>query len=198
MLTDAELMVRVQHDDPEAFALLVQRHKPWLTRLLYHLFWNREEAEDGSQEVLLRLWLARGRYEPTASLKTFLFTIARNYWHNRSTRVIRKHPAVSLEDQFGPTARVVIEELADRSPTPEQQVMERYEVFHIRRAVDQLPEKQRLVFILSQYGDMRYAEIAELLGIPEGTVKSRMATAVETLRRGLKASSPSLRHFLTC
>ena len=46
MLSDAELMARVQHDDPGAFAVLAQRHKPWLTRLLYHLFWNREEAED--------------------------------------------------------------------------------------------------------------------------------------------------------
>jgi RNA polymerase sigma-70 factor (ECF subfamily) len=192
MSTDCELMARVKLDDHEAFALLAQRHKPWLMRLLYHLFWSREEAEDGAQEVLLRLWLARHRYEPTANLKTFLFTIARNYWHNRSTRVIRKQPVVSLEEQFGPGARAVIEKLADQSPTPEQQVMERYEVFRIRQAVDALPEKQRLVFILSQYGDMRYSEIAELLGIPQGTVKSRMATAVDTLRRALQGSSPSL------
>lgn len=185
MLTDAELMARVQQEDAEAFALLAQRHKPWLTRMLYHLFWDREEAEDGAQEVLLRLWLARGRYEPTANLRTFLFTIARNYWHNRSTRVIRRHAAKSLEEQFGPGTRALIEELADRDPTPEQQVIERYEVFRIRRAVDGLPEKQRLVFILSQYGDMRYGEIAELLGIPEGTVKSRMSAAVERLRRAL-------------
>lgn len=185
MFTDSELMARVKLDDQEAFGALTERHKPWLTRLLYHLFWSREEAEDGAQEVLLRLWLARGRYEPTANLKTFLFTIARNYWHNRSTRVIRRQPVVSLEEQFGPGTRAVIERLADRSPTPEQQVMERYEVFRIRRAVDSLPEKQRMVFILSQYGDMRYAEIAELLEIPEGTVKSRMATAVQVLRVAL-------------
>jgi len=68
--------------------------------------------------VLLRLWLARRTYEPTANLRTFLFTIARNYWHNRSTRVIRKTNAVSLEEQFGPNARRVIEELATRRPRP--------------------------------------------------------------------------------
>lgn len=184
-VSDAELMQLVCRGDPEAFAALAQRHKPWLTRLLYHLFWNHEEAEDGSQEVLLRLWLARERYAPGASLKTFLFTIARNYWHNRSTRVIKRHPVVSLEEQFGPWARQVIEELADQDPTPEQVVIARYEVFRLRRAVDRLPEKLRLVFILSQYGDMRYAEVGEVLGIPEGTVKSRMAAAVERLRRAL-------------
>lgn len=185
MLSDQELMARVKRDDREAFGLLAQRHKPWLTRLLYHLFWSREEAEDGAQEVLLRLWLARGRYEPSANPKTFLFTIARNYWHNRSTRVIRKQRVVSLEDQFGPGTRAVIERLADQRPTPEEQVIQSYQVFRIRRAVDQLPEKQRLVFILSQYGDLRYSEIAQLLEIPEGTVKSRMATAVEALKRAL-------------
>jgi RNA polymerase sigma-70 factor (ECF subfamily) len=60
--------------------------------------------------------------------------------------------------------------------------MQRWEVFRIRRAVGELPEKQRLVFVMSHFADMRYAEIAELVGIPEGTVKSRMATAVRALR----------------
>lgn len=50
MLDDHELMARVRADDPEAFKLLVQRHQQWLTRLLYQLFWSREEAEDGAQD----------------------------------------------------------------------------------------------------------------------------------------------------
>jgi RNA polymerase sigma-70 factor (ECF subfamily) len=182
MCSDQDLMARVCQGDQEAFGLLAQRHKDWLARLLYHLFWNREEAEDGAQEVLLRLWLARRTYEPTANLRTFLFTIARNYWHNRSTRVIRKSPAVSLEQQFGPNARRVIEELADESPTPEHIVIQRFEQYRLRRMIDQLPEKQRLVFVMSHFLDLRYREIGETLGIPEGTVKSRMATAVATLR----------------
>lgn len=182
MCNDLELMARVKLDDQGAFAILVQRHKSWLVGLLYHLFWSREEAEDGAQEVLLRVWLGRKQYEPRAALRTYLFTIARNYWHNRSTRGPRKQPLVSLEDQFGPGARVMIEEMADRSPTTEQVVMRRWELFQIRRAVDQLPEKQRLVFVLSQFGEMKYGEVAEVLGIPEGTVKSRMAAAVQSLR----------------
>ncbi|MEN6548410.1 MAG: RNA polymerase sigma factor [Armatimonadia bacterium] len=182
MLTDHELMANLKRGDQEAFIVLAQRHKPWLTRVLYHLFWDREEADDGAQEVLLRVWLARRDYEPTAAFRTYLFSIARNYWHNRAQRVIKRNPVVSLEDQFGPGAREIIEGFADRSPTTEQVVMQRWELFQIRRAVDQLPEKQRLVFILSQFGGMKYAEVAELLGIPEGTVKSRMAAAVQSLR----------------
>jgi RNA polymerase sigma-70 factor, ECF subfamily len=185
MCSDQDLMAKVQAGDPEAFGVLAQRHKEWLTRLLYHLFWNREEAEDGAQEVLLRLWLARRTYQATANLRTFLFTIARNYWHNRSTRVIRRSPVVSLEDQFGPNARRVIEALADESPTPEHLILQRLEQHRLRQAINQLPEKQRLVLVMSHFLDMRYAEIGETLGIPEGTVKSRMATAVQSLRRVL-------------
>jgi len=185
MPTDSELMAQVRGGDHEAFGILIDRHQPWLVRLLYHLFWNREEAEDGAQEVLVRLWLARKTYEPTANLRTFLFRIARNTWHNRSTRVIRRQPGRSLEEEFGPGARAIIEELADESPTPEQQIMQRVEVYRIRRAIDALPEKQRMVFLMSHFMDMRYAEIGETLGIPEGTVKSRMATAVQTLRTRL-------------
>ena len=186
MCSDQDLMAKVRADDQEAFGVLAQRHKDWLTRLLYHLFWNREEAEDGAQEVLLRLWLSRRTYQPTANLRTFLFTITRNYWHNRSTRVIRRSPVVSLEEQFGPNARRVIEELADEAPTPEHMVLQRLEQHRLRQAINQLPERQRVVFVMSQYLDMRYREIGETLGIPEGTVKSRMATAVETLRHALR------------
>lgn len=182
MDSDQDLMARVCDGDQDAFGILAQHHKDWLTRLLYHLFWSHEEAEDGAQEVLLRLWLARKSYQPSANLRTFLFTIARNYWHNRSTRVIRRSPVVSLEEQFGLNARRVIEELADEAPTPEHLVMQRLEQHRLRRAVDQLPEKQRLVFVMSHFLDMRYAEIGATLGIPEGTVKSRMATAVQSLR----------------
>lgn len=182
MLTDHELMAKVKDGDQEAFVLVAERHKAWLAGVLYHLFWDREEAEDGAQEVLLRVWLGRREYEPTAALRTYLFAIARNYWHNRSQRVIKRAPVLSLEQEFGPRAWEYLEELADRAPATEQVVMRRWEMFQIRRAVDQLPEKQRLVFVLSQFGGMKYAEVAEVLGIPEGTVKSRMAAAVQSLR----------------
>ena len=171
--------------DAAAFAALVARHRQWLQRFLYHLFWSQDEAEDGVQEVFLRLWLARHRYEPSARLRTYLFTLARTYWLNRSNRQLRPRQIVSLEDQFGPGARRLIEQMADRDPTPEAVVIARYERFRLRRMVDGLPEKQRLVFIMSHFLDMRYAEIGETLGIPEGTVKSRMFHAVANLRERL-------------
>ena len=183
--TDTELMTQAKLDNHHAFGVLVERHGNWLKRLFYHLFWSWEEAEDGVQEVFLRVWLARQQYEPKARFKTYLFRVARNYWVNRSTRRRPKAALVSLEEEFGPRAARLLEELADQAPLPEEQVIRSYEVFCIRRAVDELPEKQRWVFILSHFGEMRYAEIAELLEIPEGTVKSRMAHALGHLRERL-------------
>lgn len=183
--TDAELMVRAREGDTAAFTTLIERHRGWLRQLLYHLSWSREEAEDGVQEVFLRLWQARRNWEPRAALRTYLYTLARNYWLNRSTRGRSPRQVSSLDEAAGPFGRRHLEALPDSRPTPEAQVIRNLEVSRLRRLIDGLPEKQRVVFIMNEYLDLRYAVIAETLGIPEGTVKSRMFQAVQTLREQL-------------
>jgi len=183
--SDAELMTRAGRDDAEAFAMLAERHGPWLRRMLLHLFWDRDEADDGVQEVLLRVWLARKAYEPRAKFRTYLYTLARNHWVNRATRRRPRAEVVSLEERFGPHTRGILERLADERPLPEEQVIASLEIHRVRQAVDRLPEGQRMAFVLAHYGGMRYAEVADLLGIAEGTVKSRVARAMDALRREL-------------
>jgi len=189
---DVELMRRSKEGDSEAFAVIVQRHKGWLQRLFYHLFWDWEEAQDATQEVLVRVWLARERYEPRARFRTYLFAVARNYWLNRQARSNCRPRALSLQEQFSPETLSLLEKMAGDSPSPEDAVIRSYERFRIRRAVSGLPEKQRLVFILSHFEDLRYAEIAELLDIPVGTVKSRMSHAVQALRDELTEEEGSV------
>jgi RNA polymerase sigma-70 factor (ECF subfamily) len=183
--SDTELMARAGRDDAEAFAVLAERHAPWLRRMLLHLFWDHDEADDGVQEVLLRVWLARKAYEPRAKFTTYLYKLARNYWVNRTTRGKARTAAVSLEEQFGPHTRGILERLADERPLPEEQVIASLQVHRVRQAVDRLPEGQRMAVVLAHFGGMRYCEVAELLGVAEGTVKSRVARAMETLRREL-------------
>jgi len=84
--TDEDLMVRAREGDADAFCALARRHQGWLERFLYHMTWDRELAEDGAQEVLVRVWLARERYEPTARFTTFLFACARNRCRNLRAR----------------------------------------------------------------------------------------------------------------
>jgi len=182
---DEELMLRARAGDADAFCALAARHQPWIERFLYHMTWDRELAEDGAQEVLVRVWLARERYQPTARFSTFLFTVARNWWRNVRARRNSRPPVVALEEQVGPEARALLRTLTSGDNVPERELLRGYERFRIRRAIDALPEAQRLVFILSHFEDLPHARIAALLGIPEGTVKSRMHHAYRRLREAL-------------
>ena len=184
-LSDEELMVRARAGDADAFCELAARHHDWIERFLYHMTWDREQAEDGAQEVLVRVWLARERYQPTARFSTFAFTVARNWWRNLRARRNSRPPVVALEDQVGPQARALLRELTTPDDVPERELLRGYERFRIRQAIDALPEAQRVVFVLSHLQGLPHTEISALLGIPEGTVKSRMHHAYRKLREAL-------------
>lgn len=184
-LSDEELMVRARAGDADAFCELAARHHDWIERFLYHMTWDREQAEDGAQEVLVRVWLARERYQPTARFSTFAFTVARNWWRNLRARRNSRPPVVALEDQVGPQARALLRELTTPDDVPERELLRGYERFRIRQAIDALPEAQRVVFVLSHLQGLPHTEISALLSIPEGTVKSRMHHAYRKLREAL-------------
>ena len=173
---DIELMLRVKQGDDAAFDELCRRYRRQLTGFFYSLCWNYQTSEDCTQEVFVRVWLARQRYEPAAKFSTYIYRIARNH---RLTvlraRKCRPEP-LYLDDTLEPE-------------TPEgdlgRLLISRYIDRRIRLAVSGLPEHYRLVFVLSHFQDMKYSEIAEVLEIPIGTVKSRMSVAVRTLREQL-------------
>ena len=170
---DVELVLRVKQADEEAFDELVRRYRDLLTSFFYSLCWNIHTAQDCAQEVLVRLWLARERYEASAKLSTYIFRIARNHW----LTVLRKRKCrpepLYLAEMWQP-------EMDDGSL--EKLLMRRYVDRRIKLAIASLPERYRLVFVLSHFQGMKYAEVAEVLEIPVGTVKSRMSAAVRILR----------------
>lgn len=182
MLSDEQLMVRAAQGDADAFGELARRHEGWLRRFFYHLMWDHEDAEDACQETLVRVWLARERYRPRAKFTTFLFTVARNLWLHRLQKRSNRPPVVSLHDQLGPEGRAILDRLTAEYDVPEAELLAGYERFRIRRAIDALPEGQRLVFVLAHFEELSYARIAQMLGLPEGTVKSRMWHAYRELR----------------
>lgn len=141
-----------------------------------------ETSEDYLQEVLLRLWRARENYQPTAKFTTYLFQIAKNYWLNELGKKKRR-PATRNLHQFIDGHQ---EELADRGSSPDGKLLQSELQQVIQAAISQLPEKYRLVFVLSEMSDMKYQEIAEVLNIPLGTVKSRMFIAERKLRKTIQ------------
>jgi RNA polymerase sigma-70 factor (ECF subfamily) len=187
---DIGLMCRARDGDVEAFAFLVGRHRARVESFLYRLCGDRGKAEDGAQEVFLRLWMARQRYQPRARFTTFLYQVAYNGWLNE----VRKARARPVEvawceepeaDGLGERGAGPRLPPAPAATEPHSHLFLRYRQWQIREAIARLPEMHRLVFVLGHLEGRRIAEMAEILGIPEGTVKSRMHTAVRLLRRWL-------------
>jgi RNA polymerase sigma-70 factor (ECF subfamily) len=175
--TDIELMLRVRKGEVSAFRLLARRYREPLRRFFVGLLEDRSQAEDFVQETLLRLWLSRERYEPSGKFSTYLFQIGKHYWLNQRKKY---RPVVSPDP---PDRGQLAEPL--RSSQPEAVLLEQFRSARIRRAIEALPEHYRVVFRLCHFDGLRYAEISARLGIPVGTVKSRMAEAVRRLRREL-------------
>jgi RNA polymerase sigma-70 factor (ECF subfamily) len=180
---DAALLAAIKTGELGAFTGLVERHQRSLINFFYHLCWDRQAAEDCAQEVFLRVYSHLDTYEPQAKFTTFLFRIARNLWIDRMRTAAVHGKPLSLESQgSGGDERALQDRVAGRSPSPVEILARREQQDALRRAIDQLPEEQKAVVILSEIQGMKYQDIGAILDVPVGTVKSRMHTAMEKLK----------------
>ena len=171
-MDDDGLMQRAAGGDAQAFGLIVQAYQDRLARFALRLSSDSDLAQDAVQEAFLRLWRLRATYHPRGCLQAYLFRVVRSVCldHARSRRLWE----VLDENEVGTVPDPAI--LAEGQGLAEA----------VRVAVQSLPEAQRTVFILSQYEALTYAEIADVLDCPLGTVASRKHQATETLRRKLQ------------
>jgi len=176
--SDDELYSALRRGDSEAFARIVERHKPWLERILHRWSLDHDTVDEGVQEVFLRLWMERTRLSQSGNLGNWLYTVTRNWWRNRARASARS--AVSRQELGRSVAFYPVVE------GPELTVWQRYKRYVVNRAVARLPEGQREVFELVQLEGMTCVAAAGVLGIPEGTVKSRMFHATRKLRDSLR------------
>lgn len=187
MTQDAEWMRAFQTGDRDAFEKLVLRHEVGVLNFFLRMGARRAEAEDLTQEVFLRVYKAAARYEPSAQFTTWLYRIARNCWIDVQRKEGRAPVQVSADRPFSEDGTAIADILPYHGPMPGQR-MERAETARlVEDAILALPETLRETFVLSEVQGMKYAEIADALDVPVGTVKSRMFTAVRTLRETLAA-----------
>jgi len=180
---DAALLAAIKTGELGAFAELVDRHQRSLTNFFYHLSWDRQAAEDCAQEVFLRVYSHLDRYEPQAKFTTFLFRIARNLWIDRMRTAAVHGKPLSLDGTGGGgDERRLQDRVASRAPSPVEILAREEQQDALRRAIDRLPEEQKAVVILSEIQGMKYQDIAVILDVPVGTVKSRMHTAMDKLK----------------
>jgi RNA polymerase sigma-70 factor (ECF subfamily) len=180
---DTELMLRVKRGDPRAFADLVERFVRPLASFFHRLGADAATAEDCAQDVFLKLFRTRAAYEPRAKFTTYLFSIARHHWidvvrHRAAGPTTVSSDAGGGDETHGSPA----DRLVAADPAVDARAQAGEVAAALRRAVAALSGEQREVFALVQQEGMRYQEIADLLGIPVGTVKSRVHAVMQALR----------------
>jgi RNA polymerase sigma-70 factor, ECF subfamily len=186
---DIRLMLRVRDaDDPTAFAELVDRFQHRLVAVMHHLVGSPHEAEDLAQEVFLRVYRNRARYTPKAKFSTWLFTIANNLALN-ALRDRQRRPQVPLDArESGPLGPRPAEQLvAERDRPPVYQMQQAELAAVVRRALDELNDRQRMAVVLNKFEDMGYAEIADVMGLSPKAVKSLLSRARGRLREALQS-----------
>jgi RNA polymerase sigma-70 factor (ECF subfamily) len=183
---DETLMLRYQQGDRAAFAQLVRRHQTQLYNFALRQVRVPQLAEDVVQESFVRVVQNAPDFKHEARFTTWIYTITRNLCIDQlRKRALRKHPSLDEsrgEEGDGPTLG---EQTADPRASVEREATGTELKERIARAVDTLPDEQREVFLMREIANLPFKEIAEITGVPENTVKSRMRYALERLQEAL-------------
>ncbi len=177
-LADEELMQLVREGDARAFEIVFDRHGGVAFSVAYRMVGRRAMAEDVVQEAFLSLWRSGARYERTrGSVRTWVLSVV----HNRAIDALRR----GMVRERG---TVDDDGLAERVPAAEQtdvEVARREEAREVRGALGELPDDQRQVIELAYFGGFTHTQIAKMLELPIGTVKSRMRLGLTKMRIAL-------------
>ncbi len=177
------LMMRVREGDDNAFALLQQRYSPRVFGYFCRQLRDRAEAEDLTQDVFMRLYRSRHRYEPRARFATWIFHITQNVARN-ALRSRRRHPCVHLDPDVASECSL-LSGLAEQTDAPSEP-LERDELAGVvRAAVSELAYRQRTALELHQFHDCTYAEVAAKLDMTPKAAKSLLYRARNQLREVL-------------
>jgi RNA polymerase sigma-70 factor, ECF subfamily len=180
-LTDEQAMWRVQMEgDPEAFAELVRRWERPLQRLGVRMTGDERDGEDLAQEAFARVFAHRQEFQQGRKFSTWLWRIALNLCYDHRRRLSRRAESPLEEEAMEEPALCAVES------GPDGRLLEEERAGWVRAALLRLPETHRAVLVLREYEGLKLREIAEVLEIPEGTVKSRLADGLTQLSRQLQ------------
>lgn len=178
---DHALMEQIGMGDHHAFRQLVERHQNAVIGTVSKMLGNSSDSEDIAQQVFLRIWRNAKRYRPDAKFTTYLFTITRNLVFNETRRRGRKKEVSSdeREENANQTAE------APSENRPDSELLQAELQAAVDKAINSLPEVQRMAVILRRYEQMPYEDIAASLNLSVPAVKSLLFRARTTLREAL-------------
>jgi RNA polymerase sigma-70 factor, ECF subfamily len=189
-LAENALVDRCRSGDAHAFGRLVALHEGMVYNLAARLLGDREEARDLAQDVFLQVYRTLGRFEGRSSLKTWIYRITVNLCRNRQRfwRRRRRERSLPLDElKAADEARLGAERRAGE--TPFEALRRRERALRVQRALLAMSFEHRAVLVLREVEGLSCEEISRALGLPEGTVKSRLARGRDALRRRLVESA---------
>jgi RNA polymerase sigma-70 factor (ECF subfamily) len=178
-LADEDLMTLVERKRADAFEVLYDRHGGAAYSLAHRIVGDRGVAEDVTQEAFLSLWRSGARYDVArGSVRSWMLGIVRNRAIDALRRAAGPAPKLDLDDE------ALLDTRASEELT-EAEAIKRETSRRLRGVLSELPREQSEVIGLAYFGGFTHAEIAEMLGMPLGTVKGRMRLGLEKIRAGL-------------
>jgi RNA polymerase sigma-70 factor (ECF subfamily) len=179
-LSAEELFASYQNGDEQAFAEIMERYEPLIKGFLHKRLKDEERVQDLTQDTFLRVHRARARYDSRRKFSTWIYTIASNLLKNEyRNRARRRETAFSeLRRETGPsgaTSRPL--EFESDGPDPERNTYRLELREAITQAIEQMDDHHRIPFVMREVDDRTYEEISEAIGVPVGTVKSRLFRA---------------------
>ncbi len=171
VINEADLIRKIQASDAQAFKRLAEIYYDAMYRFLWRKTRQEDASQDLVQELFLNLWKARTRLQPEKPIKAFLYRAANNLAIDHLRKKVNRQKHFSEELEFEPVVQDGAQERLRDS---------------IDAALAELPEPQRIVFMMNRHEGLKYREIAEMLEISVKTVESRMSKALRFLRENLK------------
>ncbi len=184
-MTDAQLVQQAAAGDRGAFRVLVERHRGLVYRLAYQFSGNHHDAEDIAQDVFLKLYTGLRGFRHEAQFTSWLHRVV---MHQCIDHARSRAPACRFERPEDEAS-----EPAAPQPGPEREAYAVELAQCLHRALDRLPPGQRLVFTMRHFEELKLHEIADALGLADGTVKRQLHTAIRRLRDVLRAVDPEWR-----
>jgi RNA polymerase sigma-70 factor (ECF subfamily) len=188
-LTDGELMQRYIAGDEAAFREIVSRHKNSLYAFLKRFLNQSDLVDDVFQETFLQLFTSRERFDPSRPLRPWLFTIAANKAKDALRKAQRTSavPIGTISESQDMSFDEMLDTLSSDTAVPYDEVERSETAARVSEVIANMPENLREILILAYFNRFPYKQMADILSIPIGTVKSRLHTAVARFAKDWKA-----------
>lgn len=177
---DAEIVKLVLAGDAELYSVLVNRYRTRVSRYVERFTYDVEDARDVTQDVFIKVYGALDSFDPHFKFSTWLFRIAGNAAIDHLRR--RRVRTLPLEHAHGENGEIRAVDPPETRPNPHEDLTRRRLREALSAAIERLPDDYRELISLRHYGEMPYEEIAELKGMPLGTVKNKLFRARQALR----------------